>query len=273
MKITSLASVLAVIMGITNAYAGDTVAKDGSTDHVQTQDKGIVADVKSGLRKADHAIRNKAEDIKAFFVGDETGGDMDPIVISKSTTAHGMIGQPVLNPQGREIAELKDIILDKDGDAILAVVSDGGVLGIGNKLAAFDYGRVVAQHKDGKVVMALSQDMIDKAADFSYDRDDREKAKVIPADSYSVNDILDGELLDSRGKDAGAIENISFENGHADRVIVGFDKVMGMGGKLAALNYSTLKKVRATGEVNLQMNDGQSDQFANFGSKTKTSNR
>ena len=287
MKTLSLASVLTIIMGVSSVYAASatvstTAAKDGIVieQQMKNQDENygdvpaygnreVTKDVKEGLKKADAAIRETAEDIKAFFVGDEGGGALEPVMIRRNLTAHGMIDQPVLSPTGKDIAKLKDIIIDKDGKAILAVVSDGGLLGIGDKVAAFDYSKVVAQQKDGKVVMALSQEMIDDAANFSYDRKDMAKAKVTPAGSYSVNELLDGDLYSSKGDEVGSIENLSFDNGKADRVIVGFNKKMGMGGDFAAINYGALEKVTVDGDVDLKMNAKQSAQFASFDKSAK----
>lgn len=287
MKALSLASVLTIILGVSSAYAASstvstTAAKDGVAVEQQLntkeenygdvpayENREVTKDVKEGLKKADAAIRETAEDIKAFFVGDEGGEALEPVMIRRDRTAHGMIDQPVLNPAGKEIAKLKDIIINKDGKAILAVVSDGGLLGIGDKVAAFDYSKVVAQQKDGKVVMALSQEMIDDAANFSYDRKDMAKAKVIPAGSLSINELLDGDLYNAKGEEVGSIENLSFDNGKADRVIVGFNKKMGMGGDFAALNYGALEKVSADDELHLKMNVRQSAQFASFDKAAK----
>jgi sporulation protein YlmC with PRC-barrel domain len=106
--------------------------------------------------------------------------------------------------------------------------------------------------------------MIDRAAEFSYDEDDK-NAKIIPAGSVSLNDVLDGNLLDSKGKKVGTIENVSFENGRAHRIIVGFNKTLGMGGDVAALNYSSLEKLEKMSSVDAKMNASQSAQFASFG--------
>lgn len=282
MKTLSLASVLTIVL-VAGSYAAmaETVkATTGGTAETQTHvesynnsseapqqegkrradDSQVTREVKDNLEQASDSMRETADDIKAFFV--DGAAAKKHVSFRKNVTAEGMIGQPVLNPKGEKIAKLKDIIIDADGNATHVVVSDGGMLGIGNKLAAFDYGRVVTQQADGKVVMALSQDMIDKAKEFSYDKDDAAKAKVIPAGSYSMNDMLDGELLDSAGKKAASIDNFVIRNGKADRVIVKFNTKLGMGGDLAALSYSEMEKSASAGEVDLKMSARQSSRFA-----------
>ena len=295
MKTSSLASVLTIVL-VASSYAAmaeTTTIKDGATIHTgvkattggtaETQthvdsynnaselpqqegkrradDSKATREVKENLEQASDKMRDTADDIKAVFV-DEDKTAKKPVAISMHTTAEGMIGEPILNPKGEKIAKLKDIIINADGKATHVVVSDGGLMGIDDKLAAFDYDKVVTQQADGKIVMALSQDMIDKAADFSYDKDDAAKAKVIPAGSYSLNDVLDGELLDSAGKKAASIDNVLIDNGRADRVIVKFNKKLGMGGDVAAVSFAGLTKNEKSGEVDLQMSARQSAQFA-----------
>src|SRR5690606_18333733 len=134
--------------------------------------------------------------------------------------------------KGAKIATVKDIILDKNGKAVLVIVSDGGVLGIGDKVAAFNYSKVVAQKPDGNVVMSLSQDMVNHAKDFSYDQKDWAKAKVIPQGSLSVNSLLEGNMLNSKGEKVADIENIYLRNSDASQIIVGFNKTLGVGGDI-----------------------------------------
>jgi sporulation protein YlmC with PRC-barrel domain len=220
--------------------------------------------LKKSLTEADKDMRDTAEDIKAFFVGKEQKGKLEPVLIHRNTTAQGMIGQTIVNPKGEKIATVKDIIIGKDGKAILVVVSDHGVMGIGDKVAAFDYNKVVTQNPDGKVVMALSQDMVDRAADFSYDQSDWAKAKVIPAGSISANVLLEGNVVDSSGDKVADIENVYFRNAEASQLIVGFNKTLGMGGDLAALNYDDLQMIRDKKELDFKLTPNQAAAFKSF---------
>ena len=170
----------------------------------------------------------------------------------------------IANPKGEKISTVKDIIIGKDGRATLVVVSDGGVLGIGDKVAAFAFDRVFSQKADGTVVMALSQDMIDKAADFSYDQKDWAKAKVIPTGSVSTNVLLDGDVVDFEGKKVATIENVYFRGADVSQIIVGFNTTMGMGGDLAALDYDDLQMVRDGDELDFKLTPNQTAGFKNF---------
>jgi sporulation protein YlmC with PRC-barrel domain len=202
-------------------------------------------------------------------MGTSTQNNLEPVLISRNQTAHGLIGEDVINNQGQKIATVKDIILDRDGKAILVVVSDHGFLGIGSKVAAFDYSRVFTQNPDGNVVMGLSQDMVDRAADFSYDQKDWAKAKIIPNGSVSVKNLLNGVVFDNNGKKVADVDNIYLRNSEAAQVIVSFNKTMGMGGELAALNYDDLQKIQKNKDIDFKLTPKQSAQFANFKESAK----
>lgn len=247
-------SVLAAMMPFTAFGDEITPAKD----------KSVMSDVKSGLRSADESIRETAKDIKVYFMGKNPDDKIEPIYIHPSTTAHGLIGQTIVNTRGDKIATVKDIIVDKDGKASMLVVSDAGLLGIGSKVAAFDYNRVIAQKSDGKVVMTLSQDMVDHAVDFSYDQKDWAKAKVIPAGSISISELLDGNILDNNDKEVADIQNVYIRNADVSQIIVRFNESFGIGGDLAALNFDDLMIVKDGNKINFKLTPNQSNQFKNF---------
>ncbi len=254
-------SVSAHAADIPNAAGGEAVA---STAPATGSDDTVMDDVKSGAHKTGNAIHNASENIEAFFIGKQENKTLEPILIHRSMTADGLIGESVINSDGQKIATVKDVIIDKNGKAILIVVSDNGVLGIGSKVAAFDYSQVVAQDSSGNVSLALSKNMVDHAADFSYDQKDWAKAKVIPRGSISVNALLQGDVLDNKGKKVASIENVYLRNADVSQVIVGFDKTLGMGGKLAALDFDNLQIVKKRKDIDFKLTSNQAAQFKSF---------
>lgn len=233
---------------------------------VQAQAAGVSAAGIAGQAaiSSSASTRDAGGDIKAFLVRKGPDPKLEPILIRRDSTAHGVIGATIVNGKGAKLATVKDIIMNADGKAILIVLSDDGMLGIGNKVAAFDYDKVVALQPDGRVLMTLSQRMIDHASDFSYNPAKWAKAKVIPAGSVSTNALLKGNVLDSGGKKIATVENISFHRAEASRLIVGFDKTFGFAGKLAALDFEDLKMVRKDATVDFQLTSGQTAQFNSF---------
>jgi sporulation protein YlmC with PRC-barrel domain len=257
-KTMTAISALALMLSIPAAFA--------ATDYkaADSEQTGILGDVKSGLRDANEEMRETADDIRAFFIGKSADSKMEPVVIRRNMTAHGLLGEKIINTKGEEVAKVKDIIIDRNGKADLIVVSDGGLLGIGDKVAAFNYNKVLAQQPDGKVVMTLSQDMVDHAADFSYDQNDWKKAKVIPKGSVSINALLKGDVLDSKGKKVANIDNVYLRNAEVSQIIVSFNQKLGVGGNLAALDYDDLQMIRKDKTLHFKLTPHQSAQFKNY---------
>jgi hypothetical protein len=59
---------------------------------------------------------------------------------SDQVLAKSIIGAHVVDIGGNEVGTVKDLILDKDGNAVGVVVSWGGVLGIGAKAVGISFG-------------------------------------------------------------------------------------------------------------------------------------
>lgn len=201
------------------------------------------------------------EKIKATIIGD---GDVEhnvPVVIDSRTTAAGIIGHKVYNEKHEDVAKVTDIILDNNGQAVMVVVSDSSFLGLG-KDAAFDYSAITRVESDGDVIMPLTERIIEDAASFSYNREDvNDDTRVMPNDGYSVARLLKGRLLNQRREAVADIENISFQNGRASQIIVGFDKTLGFGGERAVFSYNDAQIVRNGDALDFQLSTDKSTQF------------
>src|ERR687885_717850 len=78
------------------------------------------------------------------------------------------IGADVENPQGQNLGDIKDIVIDRgSGRIVYAVVSFGGFLGMGEKLFAVPWGAFFQPdtHKD-KFVLAVDKDRLKNAPGF-----------------------------------------------------------------------------------------------------------
>jgi uncharacterized protein YrrD len=193
----------------------------------------------------------------------DESNDRRDVTYNSRLTASGMLGQPIYNTKNEKIGTFKDIILDHDGNVKLVVVSDGGFMGIGDKLAAFDASLVINQQTNGDVIMPLSEDTIKQVAEFSYDQKEvSDKIRVMPANGYSVAELLKGKLVNPKNESLGNIENITFWDGEAANVIVAFDQTAGVGGERAALDFDNLILSKADdGALNFRMNSQQSANF------------
>jgi len=285
-KILGAVSVLALMVAVT-AY---TEANAGSaTDAKADTSIGLSAETKAEL-KADweqtkDAVQEKSaeisaaadaryEDIKARLIDEDAATPDSRMTISSGITAKGLLGQPIQNTHDKKVGTVKDIILDSEGDAEFIVVSDGGFMGVGDKLAAFDYNLVMRQEENGDVVMPLSDELIKNVAEFSYDpKEAGDKVQVIPANGYSVSELLKGQLVNPSNETLGTIENIAFRQGEAAEVIVSFDQKLGIGGERAAFDFDDLTLSKgADGNLNFRMNAYQSAKFEEMKKTNTTTN-
>ena len=207
-------------------------------------------------------------EIPCFGLTSPEAGSDAAAMVDSGTVCKGLYdGKEVLGIRlnwRKRYTTLGPIIIDRSGKAILIVVSDGGFLGIGKKVAAFDYDKVITQQPDGKVVMSLSQNMVFHAADFSYEQEDWAKAKVIPSGSISIDALLKGDVLDNNGKKVANIDNVYIRNADVSQIIVSFNKKLGMGGSLAALNYDDLQMVKKKKTLDFKLTSDQTAQFKDF---------
>ena len=85
--------------------------------------------------------------------------------------ARKLIGSPVYNEQNEKVGSVDDLIVKDGGHIVMAVVSIGGFLGLGNKLVAVPYGQMpLDTNKDEtKVTMpGASRDALNEMATFTY---------------------------------------------------------------------------------------------------------
>ncbi len=238
-----------------------------------TQDaKEAWEDTKEGVSEAagnvSEATRETYQDIKASLVDNNGNNNANAttVTINQRMTASGMIGQPVYNRNGERIAKVEDIILNRNGEALMVVLVDGEWTGLG-KMAAFDYNVITTRSVEGDIIAPLTEEMISNAASFSYDREDYSSSvKVIPSNGYSVAELLDAQLVNPQGEEVAEVDNISLQNGEAKRLIVGFGKVLSLGGNQAALDYSAVKLVPngRDNQLDFKLSASQAQQFESF---------
>lgn len=268
MNKTILATASVIALVISMPAVADTSAKTKTEASAETNTTGDIGnDAKEAWKNIKEDASEAYEDIKAVFVDK----DNKPVVISTRNTATGMIGHAVYNATKERVGTVKDIIVDGNGNASMLVVSDGEFPGFDGKLVAFDYSIISSLNADGDVIAPISEDNISKAAEFSYDKNAQAdgKVRVIPDRGYSVARLLDGQLVNPQGDSVAEIDDISFKNAKASDLIVGFEKVLGLGGKKAALSYDAAQIVRDGEDLDFKLSAAQAAQFEAY-KKTAT---
>ncbi len=102
----------------------------------------------------------------ARIVGGHKGEGPGPEVMAADT----LEGDSVVNPAGEELGEIKDIMIDvKSGRVAYAVLSKGGVLGIGDKLFAIPWSALTLDADRKCFILDVSKERMDKAPGFDKD--------------------------------------------------------------------------------------------------------
>ncbi|MDB5492104.1 MAG: photosystem reaction center subunit [Micavibrio sp.] len=285
-KILGCASVLA-IMAVTPVLADTVRAGQQAQDQAQpgsveakANPRGVEVtkdDIKQGLdntkdsiskttHKVANAVDEKYHDVKAVVLGkDQQGTTFDHTTFQTSYSAKAIIGQSIKDTQGKNVAKIHDIILDKDGNAKSIIVQDGGFFGVGGKMAALNYASVVKSSEDAEILMPLSKDTVKNVAEFSYKPTETAGVNVLPADGVSLKEVLASSILTPDSKKLASVDNVIMSKGQATKLIVGFDKTLGLGGEKAALDFSDAKLTREEGgKVTLQLSAAQSSSFDNY---------
>src|SRR5690606_2321721 len=108
--------------------------------------------------------------------------------------------------------------------------------------------------------------------EFSTDRNEkRAGVRTVPANGVSADELLGADVLDNNGKEIAEVKDIVLGSGGADRVIVAFDEVMGMGGERAVFKFDDLKMTRIDNEPHFQLSAAQSSRFEAYKNGVKRS--
>lgn len=220
--------------------------------------------VKKTSKDVSNAVEQKYEDVKAIVIDeDHKGATFDHTAYNTANTAKNLIGRDVMDANGKNVATIHDIIVDNEGDAAIVVLSDGGFFGIGGKLVALDYDKVVASSDSAETLKPVSEAMVTDVTEFSYTPASG-KVRMVPADGVSLRDALEGDLVDAQKNKLADIRDIVIDDGDAENLVVVFDKTLGLGGDEAALDFEDATPIRSEGKVDFQLSTKQATAFENY---------
>lgn len=255
--VSALAIIAAPAMAASDKVSGNTISATGQVQQRDTPNNEAFPALKDSDIEKSRAQTERAFDQVGSALSDEepaagTSGKTRFITnakIDSAMTAEGMIGKSVVNTAGKKVASVKDILLDERGHAKSVILSDGGFLGLGDKLVALDYSSITRVETNGDVIMPVSEASLKSAPEFKTDT----------AKGIFVSEVLDGDVIDAKGDTVASIDNLSFRNGNASQLIVSY----GMNQK-AALGFDSLKLLRSKDDVDFQMTAKQATEFDSF---------
>ena len=247
----------------------ENAKKAGEVIDRQTEKAGVAT--REAYEETKAASKDAYGDVKAYFSDDKDVKAVSSLNVKGRLTADELIGADVANPAGEKIGTIEDILVDNEGDAETVVINDGGVLGLGGKTVAFDYDIIEGFTGEKDVVVKLSEKSLKAAKRFEYEAPSTPDAKisVMPASQFSVKKIIDAKVVDAQGKAVANVDTVAFEGDDADYVIVTFNKILGMGGDQAALDFEAVDLVNNNGKYQFKLNSQQTAQFESHKEATK----
>ncbi len=87
--------------------------------------------------------------------------------VNRNLSATTLIGDPVKNPQGEKIGDLKDVMLDfEHGRIAYGVLDFGGVLGMGKKLFAIPAEGFTIDRENHQLILNVDKETLKSAEGF-----------------------------------------------------------------------------------------------------------
>jgi sporulation protein YlmC with PRC-barrel domain len=88
----------------------------------------------------------------------------------RTLSGTSVIGDSVVNSAGESLGKIKDLMIDiESGRIAYAVLSFGGVLGLGDKLFAVPWSSMVLDAPNKQFVMSVAKDTLERAPGFDKD--------------------------------------------------------------------------------------------------------
>ncbi len=174
--------------------------------------------------------------------------------------ASKLIGKDVTNAQGQNLGEIDDLVIDTaNGNVDYAVLSFGGLMGLGDKLFAYPLEQFKSGvGKDGdKLVLNVDKKMLEGAPGFEkknwpdfnkgdyrtrVDEYHHARARAAHPRYVRASEMLNGDVKDSKRKDIGDIDDVvvDLSSGKVEYVVVEFDRAWNPFDKLVAMPLRVL---------------------------------
>jgi sporulation protein YlmC with PRC-barrel domain len=159
-----------------------------------------------------------------------------------------LIGKRVMDPSGKDLGEVEDLLktAGRDDQRPVVVLSIGGVLDIGDKwhAASLDQLRIASDNE--RLVLAKTEAELKAAPNFDYVPMIGEKSHQPgvrgPNTTNSVGRLLGATVVDEAGESIGEIKDFVVSTGRqGTRAVVGLDESAGAAeGRLVAVPFDAL---------------------------------
>ena len=202
-----------------------------------------------------------AADTKDARAGAQSPAAAQAAPAAREVRMSKLIGMNVVNPAGKKLGEVKDVVLDTNSGRVhYAVLSLGGLLGVGDKLFAMPLASVRPDGK-GRLVLDATKESLASAPSFESSRwpdwnsgafpraaDQRDATSAVASAEQRearfrrASDVLKAQVRDENAADIGNVADVvvDLSSGRVDYVVVRFDRAWNPNDKLVALPMSSL---------------------------------
>lgn len=169
--------------------------------------------VSSAASNVSEATREAVAETKAWF---DTDTDIDAYVETNNRlTSNKLMGKDLVNAEGDKIATLENLVVDGNGAIQGAVLSYGGIVGIGEREVMVDYGMIGSMNADGEYTTSMSKASLDSYAGFEEDN--------LATGMFLASELADSDIVSPNSdEEIAEVENIVIENGMATKLVVSY---------------------------------------------------
>ncbi len=115
---------------------------------------------------------------------------MERVHTPRTLSASTMIGDSVRNLEGEDLGKIEEIMLDtQTGRIAYAVLSFGGIMGMGNKLFAIPWGALTLDADSHEFILNVPKDRLKNAPGFDKDNWPTHADQSWMSEVYSYYDI------------------------------------------------------------------------------------
>jgi len=191
--------------------------------------------------------------------------------------ASDLIGKKVLSTKGEDIGKIEDVVVHPGGDVAYAVLSFGGVMGVGDKLFAIPWGvlesknpEVADKDSDRKIILPIDKERLKNAPGFdkgqwpamagpdwakdvdSYYKSDNKRARAVEASAaragapvWKASDLKGFNVETPSGEKLGDIKEVAIDmDGRISYLVLSVGGFLGMGDKLIAVPWEAVQATR-----------------------------
>ena len=173
---------------------------------------------------------------------------LDEWLVDKDARVSELIGKRVIDPSGKDVGEVEDLLATPGREQQpVVVLSIGGVLDIGDKWYAASLEHLRIADDNERLVLNKTEDELEAAPDFDYVPTHGEESPLPgvrgPSTTNSIGGLIGATVVDGAEESLGEIKDFVVSTGKdGTRAVIGLDDDSGQGvdGRLVAIPLDDL---------------------------------